>query len=159
MKKFRRLLRKRGDDTCMHLFQVVQVNAMRSTSEVETKEELLSTPHPELNKNLAKYDKMFQEELPPGLPPKRSADHKIEVEKDLTPLHHRLYQLSPAELEAAKNFVQDFASQRENSSEHTSVRRFTLLCQGKGYAARRCCGLSCFEPHYEKKQCTSTAVG
>ncbi len=77
MKKFRHLLRKRGVDTGVHLFQVVQVNAMRSISKVETKEELLSIPHPKLNRILCKYDKVFQEELPPGLPPKRSVDHEI----------------------------------------------------------------------------------
>ncbi len=91
----------------MHLFQVVQLNAIRSTTKVGTKEDLLSIPHPKQNRILRKYNNVFQEELPPGLPPKRSVDHEIEVDKDSKPPHRPLYQLSPAELEAAKIYVQD----------------------------------------------------
>ncbi len=54
VKKFRRLLRKRGGDTGTHLFQVIQVHAMRSTSKVETKEELMNIPYPNLKTTLRK---------------------------------------------------------------------------------------------------------
>ncbi len=91
----------------MHLFQVVQLNTIRSTTKVGTKEDLLSISHPKLNRILHKYDNVFQEEIPPGLLPKRSVDHEIEVEKDSKPPHRPLYQLSPAELEEAKIYVQD----------------------------------------------------
>ncbi len=94
MRKFRRLLRKRGGERGMHLFQVVQVNAMRSASKVEAKEELLRTPHPKLNRIMRKYDKVFKDELPLGLAPKRSADHEMEVDKDSKPSYRPLYQLA-----------------------------------------------------------------
>ncbi len=133
VKKFRRLLRKRGGDTGVHLFQVVQVNAMRSTSKVETKRELLRIPLPKLNRIFRKYDKVFQEELPPGLPPKRSVDHEIEFDKDWKPSHRPLYQLSPAELEAAKSYVRDLLRKgkiRPTKSPH-SASLFFVKEKGK----------------------------
>ncbi len=50
---------------------------------------------------------MFREELPPGLPPKRRVDHEIETDKDAKPPHRPLYQLSPVELKAMKDYVQE----------------------------------------------------
>ena len=48
---------------------------------------------------------MFRSELPQGLPPKRSIDHKIETEKGAKPPKRSLFQLSPAELEATKQYI------------------------------------------------------
>ncbi len=126
---FSRLLRKNGGDTAMHLFQVVQLNAMRSTTKVETK-----VPHPKSNRIFRKYDNVFREELPLGLPPKRSVDHKLRLTK-IRSRPNPLHQLSPAKLEAAK--CSGFASQRENSSEQISVRRFALIFQGKRTSRRK----------------------
>lgn len=56
---------------------------------------------------LRKYENVFQDKLPPGLPPRRSGDHEIEAQPGSKAPHRRLYQLSPWELEAAKRYVKD----------------------------------------------------
>lgn len=56
---------------------------------------------------LKKYECVFRSELPAGLPPERSVEHTIEVEKRSKPPHRPLYQLSPAEFKAAKEYVED----------------------------------------------------
>ena len=55
---------------------------------------------------LAGVESVFKTELRPRLPPKRSVDHEIQVEEDSTPPHRPLLQLSPVELEAAKEYVE-----------------------------------------------------
>ena len=40
------------------------------------------------------------------MPPKRSVDHEIQVGEDSKPPHRPLFQLSPVELEAAKEYVE-----------------------------------------------------
>ncbi len=76
----------------MHLFQVVEVIAMRSTSKIKIKEGLLSIPHLNLNRILRKYDKVFEDELTPGLPPKRSA-HEIAVVQRCEAADRPLYEM------------------------------------------------------------------
>ena len=60
-----------------------------------------------LEQLLADFESVFKPELPSGLPPKRSVDHEIQVEEDSKPPHRPLSQLSPVELEAAKEYVEN----------------------------------------------------
>jgi hypothetical protein len=46
-----------------------------------------------------------------GLPPKRSVDRAIETKPDNKPPHRPLYQLSPAELRSAKEYMVDLLNQ------------------------------------------------
>ena len=55
---------------------------------------------------LAEFESVFKTELPPGLPPRGSVDHEIQVEEESKPPHRPLFQLSPVELEAAKEYVE-----------------------------------------------------
>lgn len=50
---------------------------------------------------------MFRYELASELPPVRNEVHKTKIEKGAKPPRRLLYQLSPAELEAAKEYVED----------------------------------------------------
>jgi hypothetical protein len=54
---------------------------------------------------LKEYSDVFRSELPDGLPPKRSVDHAIETDHGAKSPHRLLYQLSPAELQEAKEYV------------------------------------------------------
>ena len=56
---------------------------------------------------LSKYSTVFRYELPSGLSPKRSVDHAIELEDGARPSNRPLFQLSPAELMAVKEYVVD----------------------------------------------------
>ncbi len=59
---------------------------------------------------LRKYDCVFRDELPPGLLPHRNFDHEIEALKNAKPPYRPLQQLSPVELKAMKDYVQDLLS-------------------------------------------------
>lgn len=61
----------------------------------------------ELNNMLAKYKVIFRNELPYGLAPEIEVDHTIELEPGMKPPNRPLYQLSPAELDAVKEYVQE----------------------------------------------------
>lgn len=56
---------------------------------------------------MCKYETVFQDELPDGLPPKGSVHDAIEVEKNMKTPHRLLFQLSPEEPEAAKKLVEE----------------------------------------------------
>ena len=50
---------------------------------------------------------MFRDQFPNGLPPKRSLDHEIETSIESKPPHLPLYHLSPVEIKATKEYVED----------------------------------------------------
>lgn len=58
-----------------------------------------------LEKRLKKFKSVITSELCGRLTPKRLVDHAMEVEKGWKPRHCSLYQLSPAEQRAAKDYV------------------------------------------------------
>lgn len=60
---------------------------------------------PQLVQLLEENRKFFRTKLPHGLPPAREVDHSIETEAGSKPPFRRLYQLSPAELLAAKDYI------------------------------------------------------
>lgn len=53
------------------------------------------------------FSTVFRSDLPNGLPPRREVDHEIEIEENSTPPHRGIFQLSPAELLATKEYVTD----------------------------------------------------
>ena len=106
VKKFRRLIIQKRDDPSIQLFKAVPNNDLSNESDA-SKKNLLSCSNENLKKVLQKFEEVFQSELPAGLPPKREVDHEIETEKDAKPPHRSLYQLSPVELKATKEYVED----------------------------------------------------
>lgn len=60
---------------------------------------------PQLVQLLEENREIFRTKLPPGLPPVRAVDHSIDTEANSKPPFRRLYQLSPAELLAAKDYI------------------------------------------------------
>lgn len=105
VKKFRELLSSRRNNNDTQIFQLVpQVNSSEFTA---SKKKVFQVPgNRKLQMLLEKYSSVFREELPSGLPPKRSVDHEIATEKDSKPPHRSLYQLSPVELKATKDYVE-----------------------------------------------------
>lgn len=101
VKKFRKLLRK-GPSEQVQVFQVVIREKSDDLSKVK-----MGKKDSRIDDLLKEYKVVFKSELPPGLPPKRSVEHTIEIEDGSKPPHRPLYQLSPAELEAAKEYVED----------------------------------------------------
>ena len=50
---------------------------------------------------------VFPEKLPPGLPPKRGVDHRIELVENSQPPVNRTYKMSPAELDELKKQLEE----------------------------------------------------
>eukprot|EP00171_Calliarthron_tuberculosum_P016938 IDg16938t1 len=61
---------------------------------------------------LGDYDDIFRKNLPLGLPPKRSVDHEIIIDPDCKIPHRGLYQLSPNELHATREYIVDLMNQK-----------------------------------------------
>jgi len=101
VKKFRQMLKKKSSED----FQVFQVMVREKPSELEKVK--VGKQDARTAALLKKYECVFRSELPAGLPPERSVEHTIEVEKGSKPPHRPLYQLSPAELKACKEYVED----------------------------------------------------
>eukprot|EP00171_Calliarthron_tuberculosum_P005965 IDg5965t1 len=107
VKKFRSMLRRRSKESYqVYRMSPVHVNQLISASDpIERKVELSGADACKLHELLAKYNEVFRDELPSGLPPSRGGDHAIEIEGNHKPPYHSLYQLSPAELVAMKAYI------------------------------------------------------
>jgi hypothetical protein len=57
---------------------------------------------PRVKTTLEEFPDVFPIELPPGLPPSRDIDHRIEVEPGSTPPWRPIYRMSPLELDAMR---------------------------------------------------------
>ena len=106
VKKFRSLLSSKRNKDDTQIFQLVpQVNSSELMTSRKT--DFQVPRNMKLQMVLDRYSTVFREELPPGLPPKRFVDHEIETDKDSKPPHRSLYQLSPVELRATKDYVKN----------------------------------------------------
>ena len=101
VKKFRSMLRKKGSREDFQVFGLVE-----NTEHLRRRGGKASHSE-ELDNLLNRYHEVFKKELPDGLPPVRSVDHTIETEDGAKPPMRPLYQLSPAELVAVRNYVVD----------------------------------------------------
>ena len=63
--------------------------------------------HPQAAQLLAEFADVFPTQLPPGLPPKRSVDHKIELEPGFQPQSRHMYRMSPAENDILKKQLEE----------------------------------------------------
>lgn len=100
VKKFRSLLtRKKKNSDNFTVFQLRKINNLHSSAGgAQPKDEELI----DLQKE---FEDVFRDDLPDGLPTTRDVDHKIETHPDADPTHRGIFQLSPAELAATKEYV------------------------------------------------------
>ena len=103
LKSFRKKVSRSSQNA--EVFNLVLCDGQTGSSFMN-KEELLRVPNQKLRALLNEFEDVFQEELPPGLPPKREVDHEIVTIEGSKPPHRPLYQLSPVELSAMKDYVQ-----------------------------------------------------
>lgn len=54
---------------------------------------------------LPEFEDFFQNDLPAVLPPEREVDHPIEIETGHKLPHNLIFQLSPVQLAAAKEYI------------------------------------------------------
>ena len=105
VKKFRSLLKKESKSAELQLFQLMPKEEVSGKHSI--KDELFTCKDEGLRALLEKYKELFRDQLPKGLPPKRSVDHEIETSIESKPPHRPLYHLSPVELKATKEYVED----------------------------------------------------
>ena len=78
----------------------------------EIQQQILKVPGKEektrLERLLRRYEDVFPEELPAGLPPNRKVDHKIELNPGSQPFHRSPYRMAPKELEELKAQIDRF---------------------------------------------------
>ena len=82
---------------------------------------------------LAEFESVSKTELPSGLQPMRSVDHEIQVEEASKPPHRPLLQLSPVELEVAKEYVEKLlkSGKRRPSKSPYGASLFFVKQNGK----------------------------
>ena len=98
MKKFRSMVKNKKSK--IHVFRFVsneQYEASRRANVEDLRIKHLSQKH----------ESAFINGLLRGLPPIRSVDYKIEVDKNSKPPHRPLYQLSPTDFKSMKNYVRE----------------------------------------------------
>ena len=85
VKKFRNLVKRKGNQPEFQVFQLVQSNNLK-TENSDFKKKLLESDN-QLKKLLNEYQEVFQDDLPAGLLPEIPVHHEIEIEKGLS---HRI---------------------------------------------------------------------
>lgn len=109
VKKFRSLLRKKKASSDFAVFQLRHINNITTTN----REQEFDETDADLENLKREFATVFRNELPEGLPPERDVDHKIEVDPNQEPPHRGIYQLSPAELLATKEYVADLLKRKK----------------------------------------------
>lgn len=100
VKKFRSILRKKKSNAEVFIVQNINTESHNNRSK-----ESQETACPKHSRILQKFHKIFVEDLPDGLPPKRAVDHEIKLKEDTIPPRRPSFQLSPAELKATKEYI------------------------------------------------------
>jgi hypothetical protein len=152
IKRFRRELRKMQTRGYFKAFQLVELSNMDCTENEKQK------INPKIKPLLTHYSDVFQSELPDGLPPKRSVDHAIETEHGAKHPHRSLYQLSPTELQAAKEYVADLMKTEKIRPSKSPYGAPFFLCKRRKQAIERCFGLPGIEQDNKKEQRASTKI-
>lgn len=106
VKKFRSLLKKKKTSEDFVVLQVSNITS-REESKHHTPGNQTTSMDTDTALLLEQFSEVFRDDLPAGLPPKRSVDHTIEIEEDSKPPHRPIFQLSPAELLATKEYIVD----------------------------------------------------
>jgi hypothetical protein len=78
----------------------------------EIQQQIIKVPGREektrLERLLKRFEDVFPEELPAGLPPNRKVDHRIELNPGSQPFHRSPYRMAPKELEELKAQIDRF---------------------------------------------------
>lgn len=122
VKKFRSILRKAKEST-----KVYMVHNMNSFDKLDSK--LSRKPkNLKLQQLLQKYDSVFVDDLPNGLPPVRYVDHEINIKENSTPPYRQSYQVSPAELKATKEYIAKHLKSRNVRSSKSPYGSLLFFC-------------------------------
>lgn len=102
--KFRSFLRKKKNNN--ENFVVYQVRYVNNTM-VESKSTVEDPEDEKLLELKREWQTVFTDELPDGLPPERDVDHRIKTEAGSSLPNRGIFQLSPVELIATKEYMME----------------------------------------------------
>ena len=83
------------------------LNVVESEKKSNEFKSIVSTLHPEAKKLVLKYRELFPDELPKGLPPIRSIEHRIDLVTGAEPVNGAIYRMSDHELKELKRQLED----------------------------------------------------
>jgi hypothetical protein len=93
---------------------------------------------PLIAKVLTEYADVFPAKLPPGLPPKRAVDHRIDLEPETRPPVARSYRLSPKEEEELKRQLQELLQLGHIERANSPFASAVLFARKKDGSLRLC---------------------
>ena len=103
---------RKGEPIYVGFLRTIKEEVQLTQVSQEIQKQILKVPGREektrLERLLTRYEDVFPEELPAGLPPKRKVDHKIELNPGSQPFHRSPYRMAPKELEELKAQIDRF---------------------------------------------------
>lgn len=94
--------------------------------------------HPKAKIVFYEFADVFPEDLPPGLPPSRGVDHKIELEPGQTPPFRPIYRLSYKELQELRTQIDDLLKKGYIRPSKSPYGAPILFVHKKGGGLRMC---------------------
>ncbi len=101
---------------------------------------------------LGDFDDVFRADLPPGLPLKRTVDHEIGIDPDSKIPHSGLYQLSPNELHATRDYIIDLLNKKVIRPSKNPFGAPLFFREGTRKGSSGCSGLSGTQKNHKEKQ-------
>ena len=87
---------------------------------------------------LAEFRDVFPDDLPPGLPPQREVDHRIELTDERAPVTRAMYRMSPAELDEMNKQLKELLDARRIQPSKSPFGAPVLFVKKKGGELRMC---------------------
>jgi len=132
--QFRRAARK--PETQVLLMIVRPVGLVKENK--SKKDDVVKIQHPQVKKLLQKYNDVFPNDLPSGLPPKRDIDHKIELVSGSEPPTKAPYRMSPAELDELKKQLTELLDKQFIQPSKSPFGAPVLFVKKKDGSMRMC---------------------
>lgn len=130
VKKFWSLPRKKKRNRAD--FKVYQVRCVNNMN-VELMNMSTTDEEPDITRLKEEFSSVFGSELTEGLPQEREIEHRIEVEPCSAPPHRGIFELSPAELMATKEYIADLLKKKKLRPSKSPYRAPLFFVKQKGY--------------------------
>ena len=75
-------------------------------------EDAMNSVADEVRSLIESYRELFRDKLPPGLPPRRVVDHRINLKSETTPFNQHSYRMNQVELAALRKQLDELLEQR-----------------------------------------------
>ena len=134
--QLKRLLRQPGTEVALVIVRddAQEMELLTMDSDLRS----VSIPNAAVKKLLLKFGDVFPKDLPPGLPPKRDVDHRIELEPGNVPPTKAPYRMSPKELDELKKQLSDLLEKEFIQPSKSPYGAPVLFVKKKDGSTRMC---------------------